>query len=91
MRSILLTALVLLSISVRAQLSLDYYLPQGQSYDKDIPTPESVLGFVPGEWHVSHDQLVHYLRTLAAASDRIQLQEIGRTHENRPLLLLLVG
>lgn len=38
-----------------------------------------------------HDQLVSYLRALAQASDRIQLEEIGRTYEQRPLLMLTIS
>ena len=37
-----------------------------------------------------HDQLVDYMRTLAAQSERVSLIETGRTHENRPLLLLAI-
>jgi hypothetical protein len=69
---------------------MDYYLPQDIEYNPQIPTPASVLGYKVGEWHVSHDHLVNYMRTLAAASDRISIEEYGRTHENRPLLLLTI-
>ena len=80
--------LLCLPISLLGQsVSLDYYLPEG-NYDSAIPTPEEVLGFQIGEWHLSHDQLVFYLRTLAAASDRVSIEETGRTYEDRPLLLL---
>lgn len=76
--------------SLVAQPNLSYYLPAGVTYDPAIPTPKAVLGYEVGEWHVTHDQLVHYMRTLAAASDRITVEEYARTHENRPLLLLTV-
>lgn len=66
------------------------YLPSGVRYDPAIPTPESVLGYEVGEWHVRHDQLVQYLYALAAASPRLQIQETGRTYEERPLLLLTI-
>ena len=75
--------------AVGQSVSLDYYLPGG-NYDDAIPTPAEVLGFEIGEWHLSHDQLVFYLRTLAAASDRVSLEETGRTYEDRPLLLLRI-
>ena len=75
---------------VQAQVTMDYYLPQDVTYDPKIPTPESVLGYVPGEWHVSHDQLAMYMRTLAAASDRMTIEEYGRSYENRPLYLLTI-
>ena len=66
------------------------YLPTGVNYDPAIPTPEQILGAEVGEWHVRHDQLVTYMRALANASDRITIEETGRTHENRPLLLLTI-
>ena len=72
------------------KMSIDYYLPEGTNYNPDIPTPESVLGYQVGEWHVSHDQLVMYMRELAVASDRIVLQEYARSHENRPLVVLII-
>ncbi len=80
-----------LFFSVHAQkVDLTYYLPQDVSYNKNIPTPESVLGFQVGEWHVSHDKLVEYMKALAKASDRISIENRGTTYEGRPLLLLTI-
>jgi len=72
----------------RAQVDLGYYLPTHISYDESIPTPESVLGWQVGEWHVSHDKLVQYMTTVAAASDRAIIDTIGYSYEQRPLLHL---
>lgn len=66
------------------------YLPADTELDSSIPTPESVLGYNVGEWHVRHDQLVNYMYALAAASDRVSLEVTGYTHEQRPLLLLTI-
>jgi len=97
LRTVVFSAFILLmGVTARAQnpadakASMDYYLPQNVTYDSAIPTPEEVLGMVPGEWHVRHDQLVRYMRTLAEASDRITLHEFGKTYEDRPLLYLTV-
>ncbi len=73
------------------RVDLSYYLPDEVSYDPAIPTPESVLGFQVGEWHVSHDKLVQYMNTVAATSDRITIDTIGYTYERRPLLHLMVS
>lgn len=73
-----------------AEASMEYYLPQDVSYDTSIPTPEDIIDMVPGEWHVRHDQLVKYMYAVAESSDRISIEEFGRTYENRPLLLLTV-
>ncbi len=65
-------------------------LPAGIQYDPVIPTPESFFGFPVGDWHIRHDQLLEYLKALDAASDRLTLQEYGRTYEQRALVLLTV-
>ncbi len=74
-----------------AAVELKDYLPSGIEYDPQIPRPAEVLGFEPGERHVRHDQLVAYLRRLAASSERIQIQTTGHTHEGRELLLLTIS
>ncbi len=67
------------------------YLPTEVEYQSDVPTPESVLGFQVGEWHVRHDLIVQYLQRLAEASPRVEVTEYGRTHEERPLLLAKIS
>jgi hypothetical protein len=69
--------------------TLDYYLPAA-NYNPAIPTPAAWLGYEVGEWHTSHDQLFGYMKALDAASERITLQEYGRSHENRPLVCLTI-
>jgi len=67
---------------------LTYYLPN-IVYDKDIPTPKDYLGWQIGDWHISHDLLQGYLRTLAASSDRVYIEDYARSHEGRPLMGLV--
>ncbi|MBN2731477.1 MAG: zinc carboxypeptidase, partial [Balneolaceae bacterium] len=73
-----------------AVAEMDYYLPDDVTYNESIPTPEEVIGIVPGEWHVRHDQLVQYMRAVAEASDRVTLTEYGQSYENRTLLYLTI-
>jgi zinc carboxypeptidase len=56
------------------------------------PSPESVLGFPPGADRQLADwtQIVDYFRRLDAASDRVRVQEIGRTTEDRPFLVAVI-
>lgn len=75
---------------IYSQVQLDYYLPEGVEYNPDIPTPEEVVGHQVGEWHITHDKLVYYMRALADASDRVSIQEYAYTYEGRPLLLLTI-
>lgn len=91
--TLLFTFLLSLSTAI-AQIEppkLDYYLPQDVTYNPDIPTPQEILGWVPGTWHVSHDKLVNYMYRMAEASDRITIEDRGQTFEGRPLLLLTIS
>ena len=82
--------LLLLALISNAQLSMDYYLPTDVFYDPEIPTPTDVLGYTPGTWHVSHDQLLAYSRLIAKASDRIIIENYAKSHENRQLIQLII-
>jgi hypothetical protein len=73
-----------------SKVTLDYFLPAIQ-YDTKIPTPEQYLGYQVGEWHVTHDQLVGYFKALDAASEKMEIIEYARSHENRPLLVALIS
>ena len=89
MKKVLALTALILSLTTNAQVDMSYYLPSGLSYNPDIPTPKEVLGYHPGEWHVSHDQLIYYMRTLAETSDRVVLEEFAKSYEGRPLMHLI--
>jgi hypothetical protein len=73
-----------------AQVDLSYYLPDSIAYNPAIPTPKTIIGHEVGEWHVTHDRLLHYMYALDQASDRITLEVIGQSHEARPIILLTI-
>jgi hypothetical protein len=85
------TILSFLTLTGFAQVDLSYYLPKGFTYNPAIPTPEQVLGYQVGDWHVTHDQLVMYMKAVAAASDRVIIEETGRTYEKRPQVVLTIS
>ena len=89
-RKLLILLLLVIPLYATAQVELSYYLPENVSYDQEIPTPASVIGHEVGEWHVTHDKLVYYMRELAEASDRIGIEQTGTTYEGRPQLLLTI-
>jgi hypothetical protein len=92
MKQLLLGLTLFFSVFIFAQkqTSLSYYFPETASFDASIPTPESILGFQVGDWHVSHDKLIEYCKALAAASDRVHISFTGKTYEERPLVLLTI-
>ncbi|WP_274971659.1 M14 family zinc carboxypeptidase [Zunongwangia profunda] len=95
MKKFLTLFFLISSLGFQAQdfdtLSLDYYLPKTISYNADIPKPQDIIGFVPGQWHVSHDRLVNYMTKLAEVSPRISIENRGTSYEGRPLLLLTIS
>ena len=92
LRSILILCLPFFALSQVGSdtVDLNYYLPENHTYDRSIPTPESIIGHEVGEWHITHDKLVQYLQVLSEVSDRISLESRGETFEGRPLLLLTI-
>lgn len=96
MKSIFLRLIVKITLSMLlitqvaiAGKPLHYYLPD-EEFNPAIPTPESFFGFQVGEWHLQHSPLLFYFRSLDAASDRAVLYEYGRTHQQRPLVQLII-
>lgn len=89
MRKLYLIWIILLSTPAFAA-DLQYYFGKDVAFNPNIPTPSQVLGYEPGDWHIRHDQLVTYMQKLAEASDRVTLEVIGHTHEQRPLLHLTI-
>lgn len=81
---------VLIGQMAFSQIPLSYYLPTTVQYDPAIPTPESFFGFQVGEWHLTPDQIHAYMKALDQASDRITMEPMGRTHEQRQIWLLTI-
>ncbi len=71
---------------------LDY---QGQlltgKYDATIPTAKSFLGFEVGKMTATPEQIVEIINAWDKMSDKVQLIEYARTHENRPLYYALIS
>ena len=85
--------LLFVSIGVYAQnpkYDLDYYFSEFETPNSSIPTPNEIIGYEVGEWHVTHDKLVQYMYALADASNRITIEDRGKTFEGRPILLLTI-
>src|SRR5437762_6151945 len=58
-----------------------------------IPSPKDVLGHYIGEPKklTYYADTLRYFRALAAATPRVKVQTIGRTNENRELVIAYVG
>jgi hypothetical protein len=58
----------------------------------DIPPPDAVLGFHPGEDRRLADwsEVLEYLERLDAASERVGVDEVGKTTQGRPFVRVTV-
>jgi hypothetical protein len=58
-----------------------------------IPSPRDSFGFEPGDDRqlLDYEQLVDYLKALDRASDRVELREVGKSPEGRPMYVAFVS
>ena len=91
MKYIILIFTIILSTNMSSQTNLSYYFGDNTNFDESIPKPSEIIGHEVGEWHVTHDKLVQYMYAVAESSDRVLIEETGKTYENRPLLILKVS
>ncbi|MBM4014525.1 MAG: hypothetical protein FJ293_06115, partial [Planctomycetes bacterium] len=61
------------------------------NYRSDVPRPVDLLGHAHGQRYSEHRDVLRVVRAIDAASDRVELQEYGRTPEGRALLLAFVS
>ncbi len=89
-KTFFLVIIFFMALQATAQ-ELSYYLPDDVTYNPAIPKPKDVIYHEVGEWHVTHDRLVNYMKAVAAAAPgRIKLETMGFTYEDRPQLLLII-
>ena len=64
-----------------------------QTAAAEAPSPESVLGFVPGTDRklMDYEQLVDYSQKLAAASPRVEMREVGKSPLGRPMYVAFIS
>ena len=75
--------ITVLLCTVTAFAQSEYFYPGAGTMNPAIPTPEKFLGYAIGANHTRHDKLVEYFRELDRLSDRVTMQIIGKTFEQR--------
>jgi len=67
--------------------------PRAATSSASAPTPESVLGFRPGDDRklASWQSIVDYFERLDAASDRVRFEELGQTTMGRPFVMATIS
>ena len=69
------------------------FATQAHAQAKHVTTPAEQFGFEPGTDRKLADwkELVSYYQKVAAQSDRVRFQELGKTMEGRPFVMLTVS
>ena len=83
-------ALILLLFSTGLLGQTSYFFPKATNFDPAIPSPEKFLGYAIGTHYTRHEQIVDYFRELARVSNRIHVQTIGKTYEEREQIIATI-
>src|SRR5438067_12351463 len=85
--SLILAALLFVTLSTESHLQRTF------AQSKTIPAPADVLGFTPGDDRklASWAKVVEYFRKLAAASDRVKFEEIGKSTMGAPFVYATIS
>ncbi len=76
------------------QVALTDYFPPADAetgFDQTVPKPDDVIGHSIGSRFARHDLVVAWFETLAAASPKVELVEIGRTYEGRRQITAIIS
>src|SRR5215471_5743123 len=92
-RRLSLTLAAFLFITLTVQLDVFGQRAMALAQPKSIPAPAEVLGFTPGDDRklASWAKVVEYFQKLAATSDRVKFEEIGKTTMGAPFVYATIS
>src|SRR5713226_7909802 len=92
-KRISLTLAALLFIALSIQSDAIRLRTAALAQTKTIPAPKEVLGFTPGDDRklASWAKVVEYFQNLAAASDRVKFEEIGKSTMGAPFVYATIS
>jgi hypothetical protein len=85
--SLILTALLFFTLSIESDLQ------RTVAQSRKVPAPADVLGFTPGDDRklASWAKVVEYFQKLAEASDRVKVEEIGKSTMGAPFVYATIS
>jgi hypothetical protein len=81
-------AVILCACTVASAQRFEFF--PGGTYDPNVPTPVSVLGYEIGTYHTGYAGLERWLEALKK-SDRVRILRYGMSEEKRPLYLIVIS
>src|ERR1700675_3767958 len=91
--SLTFAAILFIALSIQSDAILRRTTAFPLVAQRSIPAPEDVLGFRPGDDRklASWAKVVEYFQKLAAASDRVRFEEIGKTTMGAPFVYATIS
>src|SRR6266550_8670266 len=93
--TLLLIAASLFQLNSSARLGRPFALASVWATSRlaQIPAPEDVLGFVPGDDRklASWNQVLEYFTALAKASDRVKFERLGTSTMGKPFVMATIS
>jgi hypothetical protein len=82
-----------LALGVVVAIALAPAGASGPAAQSPVPTPESVIGFAPCSDYklAAYEPIADYFRKLDAATDRMQVVDIGKTAEGRTQIMAIIS
>lgn len=90
LKTIQLTLLLIILVSFSSWAQNSYFFPKATSLNPKIPTPEQFLGYPIGSYYTRYDQVIAYFKELAKVSDRVHVEGIGKTYEQREQIIVTI-
>src|SRR5258708_3860163 len=92
-KRLLLTLAALLFITLSIQSDAILHRTAALAQSKTVPAPADVLGFTPGDDRklASWAKVVEYFQKLAATSDRVKFEEIGKSTMGAPFVYATIS
>lgn len=85
------TFIMVFTLPFGSEAQQEQFLPDAK-YKSGIPTPASFLGYELGSDLTEHHQMEDYMRELQkAAPERVRVEQIGQSQENRPMYLVIIS
>src|SRR5256714_15477139 len=81
------------SLFIALSIQSNTILRRAAAQSKTIPAPADVLGFTPGDDRklASWAKVVEYFQKLAASSDRVKFEEIGKSTLGKPFVYVTIS
>ena len=72
---------------------LVFLLSVGVTFAQHVPSPDEILGFMPGDTRklASYEQAIEYWKAIEKASPRMKLFECGKTEMGKPMMYAVIS